>query len=108
VARDLGGRSRQSTAVHREGEADRAVPRHSEGESGRAVKRFSVLTGRAREAQREKGARARVIGADRMAPLGRGRGGGSARGEKTAADRWNSPVRQRGRAGTRLGWAGLG
>jgi hypothetical protein len=88
-----------------EGVAYRAVPRRNEGESGPATKRFSVLTGRAREAESKKGSRARAIGADRTAPLGRGRGGGSARGEKTAAHRWNPRVRRRGRAAW-LGRAG--
>jgi hypothetical protein len=42
-----------------------------------------------------------------MAPLGRRRGEGSARGEKTTADRWNPPCEAawaRGLAG--LSWAG--
>jgi hypothetical protein len=47
-------------------------------ESGGAAKRFSELTRWAREAEREKGARA--TGADRAAPLGRGRGGGARAG----------------------------
>ena len=51
-------------------------------ENGHATKRFSELTRRAREAERQKGARARATGADRGAPQGRGRGGGGARGEK--------------------------
>jgi hypothetical protein len=50
-------------------------------ESGRAAKRFSKLTRRAHEAEREKGARARATGTDRAAPLGRGRGVGAC-GEK--------------------------
>jgi hypothetical protein len=85
-----------------EGGADWAVPRRSEGESGRAAKRFSVLIGRACEADRKKGVRARASGADRTAPLGRGRGGGSARGEKTAAERWNPLIRRHGR----VAWLG--
>jgi hypothetical protein len=46
-------------------------------ESEHATKRFSELTRWAREAESERGARARERGADRAAPLGRGRGGGA-------------------------------
>jgi hypothetical protein len=75
VAEDVDVRVCWSTAVRGEGRADRAVPRRSEGERGRTAKRFIVLTGWAREAEMEKGARARAIGADRTVPLGKGRGG---------------------------------
>jgi hypothetical protein len=51
-------------------------------EDGRAAKRFSELTTRACEAEREKGVRVRATGADRVAPLGKGRGGGGARGRR--------------------------
>jgi hypothetical protein len=108
VVGDLSVRARWSTVVRGEGGADRAVPLCSEGESEHAAKRFSALIGRAREAERVKGTRTRAIGADRMAPLGRGRGEGSARGEKTAADRWNTPVRRRTRDLAWPSWAGLG
>jgi hypothetical protein len=78
-----------------EGGADRGS-HGAARENVRAVKQFSELTRRAREAEREKGARARATGADRAAPLGRAKGGGGARGE-TAADRcsplgWTGPV----------------
>jgi hypothetical protein len=59
------------------------------------------VSGRFSEAEKERGARARATGTDKLAPLGRGRGkrvrGG---GEKTAADRLSPPVRRhkRGRA----------
>jgi hypothetical protein len=47
-------------------------------------------------------------GADRSGPTGqRAREGGRARG-RDAADRRGPPVRQRGRAGARPGWAELG
>jgi hypothetical protein len=46
--------------------------------SGHAEKWFIVLTGWAREAEREKGTQERATGADRPAPLGKGRGEGSA------------------------------
>jgi hypothetical protein len=78
---DLKGRARWSTMVRGEGRADRAVPRHSERERARWGN-GSTLTRRAREVDRERGAWARATGADRAAPLGRGRRGGSARGEK--------------------------
>jgi hypothetical protein len=88
-ARGMGGRrgrgSRRACAsasvlVHggpREGGADRGS-HGAARESGRTAKRFSELTRRAREAEREKGARARATGADRATPLGRVRGGGRA------------------------------
>jgi hypothetical protein len=50
------------------------VPRRSEIER-RATKLFSKLTRWAREAERERGARARETSVDRAGPLGRGRGG---------------------------------
>jgi hypothetical protein len=73
----------------------------------RASKWFSVLTGRV---ARQRGKRARVQG--RLVPTERprwveGKGEGE-RGEKTAADRWNPPVKRRRRAGSRPGWAELG
>jgi hypothetical protein len=63
-----------------------------------------VLTGRARKAEREKGAQARAIGADRTAPLGRGRG----EGERARRENCRLQVRRRRRAGVRPGWAELG
>jgi hypothetical protein len=47
------------------------------------------------------------IGADRSAPLGSERERERVRG-RTAADRRGPPVRRRGRAGARPGWADLG
>jgi hypothetical protein len=104
------------------GECARAGPRQVAGkaeltggshdaarESGRAAKRFSELTRRAREAEREKGTWARATGADRAAPLGRGRGGGGPRGgggEETVVDRWSPPIRRRGARAAPLGWTG--
>jgi hypothetical protein len=67
-----------------------------------------VLTKWAREADTENGVRARATGADNPAPLGRERERERAREEETTADRWNPPVRQRGPAGARPGWAELG
>jgi hypothetical protein len=63
-----------------------------------------VLTKRAREAEIEKGARARATDADNLVPLGRERERERV-GKETAADRWNPPVRRRGRAAW-LGRAG--
>jgi hypothetical protein len=68
-----------STAGRGEGGADRGS-HGAARENGRVAKRFSELTRRAREAERERGARARETSADRAAPLGRGKGG--ACGEK--------------------------
>jgi hypothetical protein len=84
----------------------RAGPRWFAGKAELIGRPHGTQRGRAREAETKKGARARATGADRPDPLGRGRGEGSARGEKTAADRWNPPVSQRGRAAW-LGRAGL-
>jgi hypothetical protein len=72
---------------------------------GVTVQRLAV---RAHEAEGERGARSEENGADTLAPLGseRERERESA-GEGVSADRWNPPVRRRGRAGTRPGWAGL-
>jgi hypothetical protein len=53
------------------------VPRRSKRERARG-KWFGVLTRRAREAERERDAWTRATGAHKEAPLGRGRGGGSA------------------------------
>jgi hypothetical protein len=62
------------TAGRGEGGADRGSHSAARG-NGHAGKRFSALTRWAREAERERSARARETGADRAAPLGRGRGG---------------------------------
>jgi hypothetical protein len=59
--------------------------------------RLVVLTKWAHEAEIEKGPKARAIGADNLAPLGRERERES-EGKETATDRWNPPVRRRGRA----------
>jgi hypothetical protein len=64
-----------STVGCGEGGADRVVPWRNERERAWG-KWFSVLTRQAREAERERGTRARETGADRVAPLDRGRGGG--------------------------------
>jgi hypothetical protein len=78
-------------------------PHSAERGSGRAEKRFIVLTGWAREAEREKGARARATGADRPAPRCRGRGEGSVRGEKPPL---TGGTHVSGSAGARPGWTG--
>jgi hypothetical protein len=56
--------------------------------AGARGKWFIALTRRARETETERGARPRVTGIDKSAPLGRGRGR-RARGKETAADRWS-------------------
>jgi hypothetical protein len=80
VARDLGVRAQVracwSTVGRGEGRAELTGGSHGAARgNGRGGKRFSALTKRAREAERERSARARATGADRVAPLGRGRGG---------------------------------
>jgi hypothetical protein len=76
------------------------------GRAGARGKRLGALMKQACEAERERGAWARETGADRAAPLGRGRGEGRALRE-TAADRWSPPVRRRRRVGARPRWARL-
>jgi hypothetical protein len=79
MAGDLGVRARVrvcwSTAGRGEGEADRGGPTTQREEMGARGKRFSELTRRAHEVERERSARARETGTDRVAPPGRGRGG---------------------------------
>jgi hypothetical protein len=58
---------------------------------------LGALTRQAREAEGERGARAKATGADCPAPLDRERERERAR-KRTVADRWNPPVRRRGRA----------
>jgi hypothetical protein len=73
---------------------------------GRAGKQFGALTRRAREAEWGRGAQARESGADRAAPLGRGRGG--ARGEGGGLPLTDG-AHLSGDAGARaaqLGWTG--
>jgi hypothetical protein len=65
--------------------------------AGARREQLGVLMKRAREAETGKGTRARATGADNPAPLGRERERERA-GKETAADRWNPPVRRRGRA----------
>jgi hypothetical protein len=65
-----------------------------------------VLTRRAREEERARGARARKTGTDRAAPLGRGRGGRGAHEEKPPLI---AEAHLSGGAGAReapLGWTG--
>jgi hypothetical protein len=94
-------RTRRSTMTRGEGGADRAGPRRRERGQGRAGN--SSMTGnpgpRDRERKRARGRR--KTGADRLVPLNRERERVGARG---CADRWGSPVRQRGRAGAHAGW----
>jgi hypothetical protein len=96
-----------STAGRGEGGADRGSHCAARG-NGRAGKRFGALTRRAREAERDRGTRARATGADKAAPLGRGRGRGGTRrgkppltggahlsggaGARVAPLGWNGPV----------------
>jgi hypothetical protein len=74
---DLGMRVCWSMTVRGEGGADKAVPRRSEMERARG--------------------RGRLVPTERPHWV-EGEGKGSAHGEKTAADKWNSSVRRRGRA----------
>jgi hypothetical protein len=62
-----------STARRGEGRADRGGPTVQRKRMGARGKRFGMLTRCAREAERERSARARLTGTDRATPLGRGR-----------------------------------
>jgi hypothetical protein len=65
-----------------------------------------VLTKWAREVEIGKSARARATGADNSVPLGR-EWERERVGKETAANRWNPPVKRRGRTGVQPGWAEL-
>jgi hypothetical protein len=97
-------RARWSTVDRGEGGADRAVPRHS-GRERACGERLGTLTRQVHEAARERGVQARATGADRAAPLGKGRGEGSVRGEKP---RLTGGTHLSRGAGARPGWAELG
>jgi hypothetical protein len=73
VAGDLGVRARWSKMVRGEGGADTTAPRRREREreSGRTTKRFSVLTGRAHEAERDKGRASEGDWCRQNGPIGR-------------------------------------
>jgi hypothetical protein len=90
-----------------EGGADSAGPRHRE--RGRARGGNGSTTGKAGPQSRER-RRARRRGNRRRqpGPTGQREGERGRAGEGVAAVRWNPPVRRRGRAGARPGWAELG
>jgi hypothetical protein len=104
VAGDLGVRARWSMTVRGEGGADRAAPwrRERERAHGETVHRVDRTGPRGREG---KGVRARATGADRPAPLGRGRRDGSTRREKPPP---TSGTHLLGSASARPGWGELG
>jgi hypothetical protein len=84
VGRRRGWGSRRACAGPRwfTGKAELTGRFHGVARGSGHGERLDALTRRAREAERERGTRARATGADRAAPLGRGRGGGCACGEK--------------------------
>jgi hypothetical protein len=79
----------------------------SASQRGQRANGRSALTERAHQAARENGRALEVTGTVNPAPPGSGREGACAR-KRAIADMWEPPVRRRGRARARPGWAGFG
>jgi hypothetical protein len=103
----LGVHARWCTTIHGEGGLI-GWPHGAARVNGHMEKRFIALTRQAHEAETERGARARVTGADNPAPLGRGRGRRACRGRKpllTGGAHLLGGKGTRARAAS-LGWVG--
>jgi hypothetical protein len=107
IRRRARGRTRRSTASA-EG-ADLAGQAHDAEREERGARVNGSATGNPGPRDRERGsARVKKTSADRLAPAGRERDRERAGERGTAADRRDPPVKRRGRAGARPGWAELG
>jgi hypothetical protein len=88
-----------------EGRTDKASPRRRERKGDPRGQRLGTGEPGPRDTQREKERTGEGNWRRQVGPTGqRAREGGRSRGI-TAADRRGPPVRRRGRAGARLGWA---
>jgi hypothetical protein len=77
-------------------------------ESEHTGERFVALTRRACSTEREWARAHEGNNADRSTPPVRGRGEGESARARVIADKWDPPVRRRGRAHVRFSLAGLG